>query len=110
MAKVYNEVEEFYLAKAISGSGVTEKDDYRDLWILFGYSCLKIEDLKCSLDSFTRAQDLDPEKAETLYFLGLTYFELDRLDDAMNSLELALENGFEPAIQVKQKLAEIYKE
>lgn len=108
VAKVYNEVEEFYLAKGISGSGVTEKDDYRDLWILLGYSCLKIEDLKCSLDSFTRAQNLDPEKAETLYFLGLTYFELDRLDDAMKSLELALENGFEPAIQAKQKLAEIY--
>ncbi|MBI2463851.1 tetratricopeptide repeat protein [Candidatus Peregrinibacteria bacterium] len=108
ISKVYNEIEEFHLAKALSSSGIQEKNDYRDLWILLGYSCFKIEDMKCALDSFTRAQNLDPEKTETLYFLGLTYFELDRLDDAEKSLELALENGFEPALQAKQKLAEIY--
>lgn len=108
IAKACNDSEEFELAQNISEKVLKEKEEYRDVWILLGYACLKQESYDCSLDAFTRALELDPEKAETQYFLGLTYFALNRLEEAEKALETAIENGFKPLLQAKQKLAEIY--
>ena len=108
LAKSLNQVEEYEISLAILKEILNEKTDYRDAWILTGYAYLNLEKYDFALDSFRNAYDLDSEKPETQYFLGLTYFELNQIEDALTYLNIALKNGFEPQIQVKQKLGDIY--
>jgi len=108
LAKSLNQIEEYELSLAILKEIIQEKNDYRDAWILNGYAYLSLENYEFALDSFRKAYDLDSEKPETQYFIGLTYFELGQTEDALTYLNIALKNGFEPQIQVKQKLGDIY--
>lgn len=108
LAKSLNQVEEYEISLAILKDILNQKVDYRDAWILSGYAYLNLEKYDFALDSFRNAYDLDSEKPETQYFLGLTYFELGQTEDALTYLNIALKNGFEPQIQVKQKLGDIY--
>lgn len=108
LAKSLNQVEEYEFALGILKDILTEKNDYRDAWILNGYAYLNLEKYEFALDSFRKAYDLDSEKPETQYFLGLTYAEMGQIEDALTYLNIALKNGFEPQVQVKQKLGEIY--
>ena len=73
-----------------------------------GYSYLKLKQYKDASDALTEAKNLDPEKPETLFFLGLAYAGSDKIDEAIEVLDLALKNGFEPKIYVEQKLAELH--
>ena len=108
LAKSLNQTEEYEISLAILKEILKEKNDYRDAWILTGYAYLSLENYEFALDSFRKAYDLDSEKPETQYFLGLTYFETGQIEDALTYLNIALQNGFEPQIQVKQKLGDIY--
>jgi tetratricopeptide (TPR) repeat protein len=85
-----------------------EKRDYRDAWIILGYSYLKLEAFNEAIDALEEAKRQDPEKPETLFYLGLAYAGNGQLSEAIDILELALSNGYEPSIHVEQKLAELY--
>ncbi len=108
--KNFNETEEYELAIDLSRRVIKQKEDYRDVWIMLGYAYLNLEQYNFALNAFDKAYKLDPEKSETQYFLGLTYYELNNLDSAIAYLEVSIKNGFEPKIQALQKLAEIYME
>ncbi len=108
LAKSLNQVEEYEISLAILKEILKEKNDYRDAWILAGYAYLSLESYEFALDSFRKAYDLDSEKPETQYFLGLTYLEIGQTEDALTYLNIALKNGFEPQIQIKQKLGDLY--
>ena len=43
-----------------------------------------------ALAAHLRAAELDPESAESHFRLGLTYQQLDRLEDAANALKEAI--------------------
>ncbi|MBT3864397.1 tetratricopeptide repeat protein [Candidatus Peregrinibacteria bacterium] len=89
-------------------NAINSQNNYRDAWIMLGYSYLKTNKLQDATDALLQAKSLDPNKPETLFFLGVTYAVQDRLDDALFYLEKAQEAGFEPKIQIDQKLADIY--
>lgn len=108
LAKSYDQTSQFTFAINILQEVLKEEPEYRDAWILIGYAYLNQEKYGEARESFQQAFDLDPEKAETRYFLGLAYFGENNLEKAILNLEIALENGFQPQIQVKQKLAEMY--
>lgn len=108
LAKSYDQTSQFTFAANILQEVLKEEPEYRDAWILLGYAYLNQGKYGDARESFQEAFDLDPEKAETRYFLGLAYFGEDNLEKAILNLEIALENGFQPQIQVKQKLAEMY--
>lgn len=108
IAKSLNQVKEYEISLKLLKEILKEKTDYRDAWILTGYAYLNLEKYDFALDSFRKAYDLDSEKPETQYFLGITYFELNQIEDAITYLNIALKNGFEPQIQIKQKLGDIY--
>lgn len=108
LARSYNQTKEFELAIPLLFEVIREKKDYRDAWILLGYAYLSTQKYQDAVEALEEAKKLDPQKPETLFFLGLGYFGLGDLEKAAASLETAKKNGFEPQVQVDQKLAEIY--
>ena len=108
LARAFNQNEEYEMAIPLLFSVIREKKDYRDAWILLGYSYLSTQKYQDATEALQEARKLDPQKAETLFFLGLSYFGLGDLEQAAANLELAKTNGYEPRIQIDQKLAEIY--
>jgi tetratricopeptide (TPR) repeat protein len=110
LAKNFNQVGQYTLSIPLLYNIVKEKKDYRDAWILLGYAYLNIEDPKNAIDALKQAKDLDGNKPETLFFLGLAYHTTNEKRLAINLIEEAIAKGFEPKIQAQQKLAELYLE
>ncbi len=81
------------------------QDDYRDAWIVQGYCQLVTEQADAALVSLERAYTLDPQKAETQYFLGRAYAVKDDHGNAVTFFQYALQNGFKPERDVRRALA-----
>ncbi|MEK7544905.1 MAG: tetratricopeptide repeat protein [Patescibacteria group bacterium] len=107
IAKNLNQAKEFQLTIPLLFQVVQEKKDYRDAWILLGYAYLNEDDTKNAIDALEQAQKLDPHKPETVFFLGLAYQSQNKIK-AIALIEEAITKGFEPKIQAKQKLADLY--
>lgn len=110
LAKTLNQADEYTLAIPLLYDVLKEKKDYRDAWILLGYAYLNTEDGKNALEALKEAKKLDEHKPETLFFLGLAYQLEGNKKEAINAMEESLRKGYEPKIQVKQKLADLYME
>jgi len=108
MARSFVQVGEPRLAKEVIWPVLKETREYRDAWIILGYSYLKLKQFKDAIDALEEAKQQDPEKPETLFYLGLAYAGNDEIEKAIKELEQALENGYEPKIHAEQKLAELY--
>lgn len=108
LCRAYNQVEEYNMAIPVLFEILKEQKDYRDAWVILGYSYLSTGKIKDAIYAFETAKKLDPQKPETLYFLGLANFAENKLENAASLIEQAIENGFEPEVQANQKLAEIY--
>lgn len=110
LARGLNQIGEYELAVYKLKDILRTRTDLRDSWIMLGFAYLNLKNTLFALTSFEHAYELDPEWPATQYFLGVTYSELSQFDDAIVYFNYALENGFEPAIVVKQKLADLYLE
>jgi len=108
LARAFNQIGEYELAVYKSKEILKTRPDLRDAWILLGFAYLNLEKYLFALTSFEHAYEIDPQWPATQYFLGITYAEIPRNEDAIVYLNYALNNGFEPAIVVKQKLADLY--
>ncbi len=93
------------LALPLLAEVVKTQDDYRDAWIVQGYCQLTTGREQDALASFERAYALDPEKPEIQYFLGRTYAALKDPKNALTFFQYALQNGFSPEKEVRQRLA-----
>lgn len=100
--------QEFNLAIPILFDVIQEKNNYRDAWILLGYAYLNVEKYQDAVDALDEARKLDSQKPEISFLLGLGYIGLQDLNNAVNYLRLAKENGYQPVIHVDQKLAEVF--
>lgn len=96
------------IAKELAWSVLQIKRDYRDAWIILGYSYLRLQQFQEAVDALEEAKKQGPHKPKTLFYLGLAYAGNDQIDQAIEALNLALENGYKPEIHVEQKLAELY--
>lgn len=108
LARSFNQAGEYQMAIPLLFQVVKDKKDYRDAWILLGYAYLNIEKYTDTVEALEEARKLDPEKAETAFYLGLAYQGLEDYGKAIAYFELAKTNGYEPLVQVEQKLAELY--
>lgn len=108
LARSLNEVGEYEVAIYKLKNILRSRSDLRDGWILLGFSYLNLEKYLFALTAFEKAYELDSEWPATQYFLGVTYAELTKYSDAIVYLNYALNNGFEPSIVIKQKLADLY--
>lgn len=108
LAQASTDAEQYELAISTLYQVLSDTPTYRDAWILLGYAYLNLEQYENSASAFEEAIELDITKPETNYFLSLAYYGLDDYDNAIKYLDLSLLYGFEPQVQVYQKLAEIY--
>ena len=93
------------VAEELLNEVIREEPDYRDAWIILGYCRLVLQNTEGALEAFRQAYSLDPEKAETQYFLGLAHERSGALAEARTYFGYALQNGFEPERAVREKLA-----
>ena len=110
LSRAFNQIGEYEMAIYKLKEILRARSDLRDAWILLGFSYLNLEKYLFAITSFEHAYEIDSEWPATQYFLGITYAELSKYNDAIIYLNYALDNGFEPAIVVKQKLADLYLE
>ncbi len=110
LARSCNQTGEYQMAISLAFEAIKEQKNYRDAWILLGYAYLNTEKYDDAIEALEQAKKLDSQKPETMFFLGLGYYGKNELKKAALTLEQAKKNGFQPAIQVEQKLAEIYME
>ena len=110
LSRAYNKVEEYEMAIYKLKNVLKTRSDLRDAWILFGFAYLNLESYYFAQTAFERAYDLDSQWPTTQYFLGLTHAELGNNDEAIIYLNYALANGFEPAVVIHQRLADLYIE
>lgn len=96
------------IAKELLWSVLQQQRHYRDAWIILGYSYLQIQQFQEAVDALEEARKQGPGKPQTLFYLGLAYAGNDQIDEAIEVLNLALENGYHPRVHVEQKLAELY--
>lgn len=110
LARSYIQCGEYEMAIPLLFEVGKEKVDYRDAWILLGYAYLQTGKYPDAIEALERAKALDPQKAETLFYLGLAKYSVNDFKAAEDNLLKAREYGFEPKILVEQKLAEVYLE
>lgn len=99
---------EFQLAITQLKNVLKENKQYRDAWILLGFSYYSVQKYDLAVETLNNAYDLDPEKAETQYFLGLAHLKMGNNEKASTYLTLAIKNGFEPKLEVQKKIADLY--
>ena len=105
LARSLAQVNQCPVAEVLLQEVTEEEKDYRDAWIIFGYCKLVLQNPEGALSAFEEAYALDPEKAETQYFLGLAHERLGKSAEARTFFQYALQNGFEPERAVREKLA-----
>lgn len=108
LAKALSDVGEFEAAIPLLYDIIAEKNDYRDAWIVLGYSYLNTAKTLDAIDAFTQAKALNEEKSETLFFLGLAHYANNDLEKAIYYLEEADRKGFEPKDEITLRLGDLY--
>lgn len=106
LSKALLDANECVLAENIALSTLAVKSDYRDVWMILGYSQLQLNKLAEAEDSFRAAKKIDSVKPEVHYLLGTTHFLQNEFQDAISEMELALLYDFEPAAEAYKKMAE----
>lgn len=108
LAKALTEVDQHQAAIPLLFDVINKKNNYLDAWIILGYAYLNINQGPDAVDALTQAHDLNDQKPETLFFLGLAHFANSDIQKAIFYLEKADEAGFEPKEQIDLKLADLY--
>ncbi|EKD65544.1 MAG: hypothetical protein ACD_50C00056G0001, partial [uncultured bacterium] len=108
IAKAFIDTNEFGASIPLLYDVIKIKNNYRDAWIMLGYAYLQTGKTDDAVNAFTQAETLDPNKPQTLFFLGLANAVNNKYDEAIKYLEKASEAGFEPKSLIEQKLADIY--
>lgn len=106
LAEAMIDTEEYEMAEELSLEILGVKSDYRDVWILLGYTQLKTSHYEDAEESFKQAKKLDAIKPETHYFLGTAHYFQEEYEESIKELELALLYGFEPQTEAYKKIAE----
>ncbi len=106
LARSLAQVNECETALPMLTTVVLKQERYRDAWIVKGYCEFNSERLKDALTSLEQAYSLDPEKAETQYFLARTHAALGDPQNAVTYLQYALLNGFTPEKDARDLLAD----
>lgn len=108
LAKNLTQSNNYELAIPLLKNILTEKNNYRDAWILLGYSYLNTQKTYDAAEALKEALKLAPEMPETRYLLALANYYNNNLEDAIENMEVALQNDFEPKEEALSKLGEIY--
>ena len=106
LAKALLDNGELVLAEQLALQTLKVKSDYRDVWMILGYTQLELGKLPEAEDSFRAAKKIDSVKPEVHFLLGNTHFLQKEYEDCIDEMELALLYNFEPASEAYKKMAE----
>ncbi len=106
LSKALLDAQEYALAENLALSILKVKSDYRDVWMILGYTQLELNKLAEAEDSFKAAKKIDSVKPEVHYLLGNTHFLQKEYENCIDEMELALLYNFEPAAEAYKKMAE----
>ena len=108
LAKALTDVEEYGAAIPLLYDAIKLQNNYRSAWIILGYCYLKTDKPLDAIDALTNAKNLEPEKPETLYYLGIAHSITNEFDTAITYMQSSLEKGFEPKSEINKRLADLY--
>ncbi|MDD3861754.1 MAG: tetratricopeptide repeat protein [Candidatus Gracilibacteria bacterium] len=108
ISKALTETEQYEASIPLIYDVINQKPNYRDPWIILGYAYLKTGKIGDAIDAFSNAQTRYPDKPETLFFLGISYFANNNLERAAYYLEEADKKGYAQKNILNMKLADIY--
>lgn len=94
IGKTLIEQNQFVIARPFLFGSIEDKNDYRDAWLMLGYSYLlsnKNEDAQKALE---RAKQIDPYNPEVYFYLGLAQQKNSQNDLAIENLKKASSFGF----------------
>ncbi len=109
LAQSFSEIKLFNSSILLLNKVIDKKSNYRDAWIILGYCYLNIANHKSAIEALTQAKDLNDEKPETLFYLGLSYFANQEIEKAIFYLEKSKSKGFKETDIINYNLAELYK-
>lgn len=107
LARSLGQIGQWPIVEKILEGVIASESDYRDAEILLGYARIMMGSPAEALQSLEHAYSLDPEKAETQYFLGLAHEKLGHETEATMFLSYALQNGFTDKRVLREKLAKL---
>lgn len=108
LAKNLTQTENYEFAIPLLQKVLEDKNTYRDAWILLGYSYLNSQRPLDAAEALKEALKLAPEKAETRYLLALALFYNKNLEEAIENMEIAIQNDFKPKNEALSQLGEMY--
>lgn len=108
LAQALTENGEYQSAIPLLFTVLNNESNYRDAWIILGYSYLINNQAKEAIDAFDQAKALAEENPKILFFLGLSYFADNQTDKAIYYLKAADKQGYEPKDQINLKLGDLY--
>jgi tetratricopeptide (TPR) repeat protein len=95
---------EYRLALQLLESAVALDPQYRDAWIILGYSALAVEEKDRAVQALETALRLDPIKPEVQELLASAYAAQGDLERAYMQMRFALVNKVEPELPARLKL------
>ena len=101
---------EFDLSRPLLFEAIAGQNDYRDAWMLIGYSYLQSHKLADAKQSLEKAKQLDPYHPVTYFYLGLTENEIGNYKDAIENLTQARSFGYESSLNIYLEIANSYFE
>ncbi len=108
LAKNLTDVGQFKVSIPFLFDILNQKNNYRDAWIVLGYAYLNIGNPKEAVDALMQAKIFAPQHPQVLFYLGLSYFAQNEINNAINYIEAADRAGYTPKDQLKLRLADLY--
>ena len=108
LAKDLTAIGQYQAAIPLLFDVLNSNETYRDAWIVLGYAYLNTKQNAAAIEAFETAQDLGPNKPETMFFLGLAHFANNEIEKAIIALEKADQLGYQPKDQIQLKLGDLY--
>jgi len=99
---------EFAIARPLLLQAINEKNDYRDAWVLLGYSYLQSNLLQDAEQSFKKAKQIDPYFGTTYFYLGLSKEALNQNEAAIDYFQQAENFGYTEKQNIYIHLANTY--
>lgn len=108
LAKALIENQEYTIANKLLRDVILQNPNYRDAWILLGYTNYAMERYLPAKNALERALEIDPSYPQSNYFYALACEKVSENKEALEYLEKALDMNFTPKEQVISKIADIY--
>jgi tetratricopeptide (TPR) repeat protein len=94
IAKSLIDQNEFLVARPLLFASIQEKNDFRDAWIMLGYTYLLGNKNADATKALERAKNIDPYNPETYFYLGLAQKKNNQEDVAVENFKKASSFGF----------------